>query len=728
MSQRTTRKVASHVIFGYPLQDLPTTELPTRLQIGRHVLFLKEHKSSSNKDIIPQLSQNVIDLWIRAGIPPQPLKNVKVKMTRLMEEGSKASKHGASVEKSRQFMEGLNKLFDIAACQCNDILACDCTKEQKIPARERDFLADQRTVRRMQIGGVDKAVTKMLKKRSARTSRMEERVSEEKKRKIEHEYSVPLAADNMAESTSSSEREETEETNDDWRALEVQRNTKPIPTVALEAERFGVSNRGAAAIATAALIDYGVVSVSDKTNIIDPKKIWRAREHLRERLKKTAEENEEEIVAVFFDGRRDSTLVKEKKNNKWYSRKIIEDHYVLVAEPGTSYLQHITVERGTGQGIANGLYEAISEIGIAESLTAVGADSTPVNTGAKGGAIHLLELLLNRPLQWLICSLHLNELPLRHLCKHLIGPSEGPSQWKGPIGKALTTCETLPLVNFQKISGDPLPVVDLDDISRDQGYLYRIITAIITGVVTEDLIREKPGDMSMARWVTTASRICRLYIATAQPTAELCSLAKFVVVSYGPMWFRIKCEHRCSDGPKHLLQQIKIQKLLPPVVAGITWSVIKRNSYWAHEENVLLAMLADGNEENRKTAVDTIKSIRQHPGTSKTQIREFRSPNITESCQTLKDLLPPVDQCKFEPPMTTKLSNEDLDSFLQHPYEINIPCHSQGVERCVKLVTEASSTVYGRDARDGYIRAVVRSRQCMPSFESKQDFSAPALD
>src|SRR5690349_13959037 len=101
MSQMITPKARSHAVFGNPLQDLPTTELPTPLQISRHFLFLKDRKSSSNKDVIPQISQALIDRWIRAGIPPQPLKNVKTKLIRLMNEGSKASKHGMSIEKSK---------------------------------------------------------------------------------------------------------------------------------------------------------------------------------------------------------------------------------------------------------------------------------------------------------------------------------------------------------------------------------------------------------------------------------------------------------------------------------------------------------------------------------------------------------------------------------------------------------------------------------------------------
>lgn len=49
-------------------------------------------------------------------------------------------------------------------------------------------------------------------------------------------------------------------------------------------------------------------------------------------------------------------------------------------------------------------------------------------------------------------------------------------------------------------------------------------------------------------------------------------------------------------------------------------------------------------------------------------------------------------------------------------------CHTQAVERCVKLVTEASSLVCSSDARDGLIRSRIESRQKMPSFETKRQF------
>ena len=64
------------------------------------------------------------------------------------------------------------------------------------------------------------------------------------------------------------------------------RNVKPITTFALEADRFDVSNRAAAAISAAALVDFGVVSVENRTLIIDSNKVWRARQKLRKNVQK----------------------------------------------------------------------------------------------------------------------------------------------------------------------------------------------------------------------------------------------------------------------------------------------------------------------------------------------------------------------------------------------------------------------------------------------------------
>ena len=85
------------------------------------------------------------------------------------------------------------------------------------------------------------------------------------------------------------------------------------------------------------------------------------------------------------------------------------------------------------------VYEWIVDHGVKESLLAIGGDSTNVNTGCWGGAIQFLEKKIGSKLIWLICALHTNELPLRHLMKELDGPTTSNNKFSGPIGKLITS-------------------------------------------------------------------------------------------------------------------------------------------------------------------------------------------------------------------------------------------------------------------------------------------------
>ena len=198
------------------------------------------------------------------------------------------------------------------------------------------------------------------------------------------------------------------------------------------------------------------------------------------------------------------------------------------------YLDHITLERGTGAEIADRLYKSVKkEKSFGDKLIANEADRTAVNTENKNGAIRLLECHLKRALHSFICSLYVNELQLRHLYKKLIGATESSSQWQGALGKSSETCETLSLSSkgIHRISGGPpfLSELDVKDLIRDQACLYKIIKAIQTGVIDKTFLREKPGPMSHARWLTTACRICRLFVSQDQPCEELHLLTSFVV-------------------------------------------------------------------------------------------------------------------------------------------------------------------------------------------------------
>lgn len=81
-----------------------------------------------------------------------------------------------------------------------------------------------------------------------------------------------------------------------------------------------------------------------------------------------------------------------------------------------------------------------------------------------------------------------------------------------------------------------------------------------------------------------------------------------------------------------------------------------------------------------------------------------------------------------EPPITSLMSEKDLAEIVDDPTKYQqelkeIYCHTQPVERGVKMVTEASSIIADVDKRDGAIRAKIVSRKLMPKFDSKKHFN-----
>jgi hypothetical protein len=105
---------------------------------------------------------------------------------------------------------------------------------------------------------------------------------------------------------------------------------KSLPTLARECDRYGVSNTVGVAIATATLIDYGIVTDDDTSLTVDRSKLWREREQLRKTLllaDQTAEKHE--LSSLYFDGRKDATICMPSVNIK---RQITEEHVCLPEE------------------------------------------------------------------------------------------------------------------------------------------------------------------------------------------------------------------------------------------------------------------------------------------------------------------------------------------------------------------------------------------------------------
>ena len=107
----------------------------------------------------------------------------------------------------------------------------------------------------------------------------------------------------------------------------------------------------------------------------------------------------------------------------------------------------------------------------------------------------------------------------------------------------------------------------------------------------------------------------------------------------------------------------------------------------------------------------------------KVSIRKFVVPSINMDAKTYPDLFNWTTAEFSEPPLTVNFSNEAIKDFIHTPYSPpDIPCHTQAVERGIRVITDAATSVIGQESRDGFIRQKLRSRKDVGYCGSKKDF------
>ena len=154
--------------------------------------------------------------------------------------------------------------------------------------------------------------------------------------------------------------------------------------------------------------------------------------------------------------------------------------------------------------------------------------------------------------------------------------------------------------------------------------------------------------------------------------------------------------------------------------------VIHRNAYFAHPENLLLDMMTDHRQQIRELGLRRVMKARA--AVPRGHIRRFKvheqlNFDAVEYFNMIDWAVCPIS----EPPVIKAMTDAELRDFITTDVTPTVifpkfPCHTQAVERHVKLVTEAAKAVCGQKSRDGFIRARVASRQQMPAFKSKRDF------
>jgi len=421
----------------------------------------------------------------------------------------KYSKRSDYEQKLKEMQEHAEKtLFDICTCKCPTLAegTCNCRpKERKVPQREIKFLLDQRMERKMAIGSVDEEVAQQNLRRLEREARTRLQSSTSAAPMVaddvavagcgyEYEEKAEMAEASQVSSSTSDSSAEDPTYKDSKGNLSKTQMRAALPTFASAAYRTGISSRKATLLASALLEDMGSITKDDLSLVVDKSKIYRAKLKVGKEVQQKDAEDLSPVVALFFDGRKDSTLVNEKVGNTYHRRKTVEEHISLIQEPGSVYIGHTTPLSGKGAALAASITKFFRDHNITlDHLLAAGFDGTPANTGAKDGGLIGLEREIGRALQWLICLLHFNELPLRHLVIKLDGKTTGPNSFSGPIGKAISTCEKKPVVNFTPIPAPWTESVEDVELSTDQSYLLAICKAVSSGICDQSLANRDPG-------------------------------------------------------------------------------------------------------------------------------------------------------------------------------------------------------------------------------------------
>ena len=537
-TQKETEDKIFLVLFGAPA-ILPDTGCLYTLKEVLAAVSLEAGKDTFPSQANYETVEKLVRFKFLQGNPKLPLiseSSATKKMERDMENVRLLDSHKLSAKKKKNLLSRLDKIFDLVLCQCQIVdcgedhdcsgahVLCKCPKEiPRIPDMEAAWLRDQRqrdssNQGKYMMKGIDwkvaaaqqKQLNKIAAKNKAEQNRQAklDKKAEEVEEEVEN-FEMPIAD------------EDDRDTDFEFKSkAQPKQNRTNLNYFIAEVIRYGYSDRGAAALYNAALKTVGKIVDGRDSLAVDKNKIRRARDSFgtKQKLKLATQVGATGgLQCIGADGKRNKKTKQKVTQiiNNCTVEKIVtkpQEHIVYTQEPGGTYLQHseIAPNRGTGQDLADDFLEVVIENNSEASLEAVVADGTNTNTGWRDGCIAHLERKIHpaRPLLWLICQAHGNELPLRALFTHCDGGhgTSGPDSFKGPLGQACTG--DVHLGNIAKFTPISTSLPDLDesvwrDLSRDQKLLYRYAKAIAAGSVSDNLAAQVAGPSNHSRWHTS---------------------------------------------------------------------------------------------------------------------------------------------------------------------------------------------------------------------------------
>ena len=242
--------------------------------------------------------------------------------------------------------------------------------------------------------------------------------------------------------------------------------------------------------------------------------------------------------------------------------------------------------------------------------------------------------------------------------------------------------------------------------------------------LSESMARRSPGKLGYARWLTVGNRILRRYVSEIDPSSNLILLARFVIEVYARSWFAIQSKSSFSEAPIHIFNMIRyVADINDERVTRVCHIVIQHNAFSLHSENMLYAILCDTRPNVRLLAVRRILDLRLTK--SADEFRKFVKPIINFEADEYYLLI--NDHNWIESTLTSNFNSSYMSSLTHQasfaPFTFpRYPCHTQSVERHIRLVSETSGMIACPKMRDGRISITLTEREIMPNFCSKKDF------
>ena len=278
-------------------------------------------------------------------------------------------------------------------------------------------------------------------------------------------------------------------------------------------------------------------------------------------------------------------------------------------------------------------------------------------------------------------------------------------------------------------------------MNTDQNLLYRTCRALIDGVCDSSLARRKIGKISFARWLTLAIRINMCYMSTRKPSTGLVILTKFVVTIYAKLWFESKLRWRATDAPSLYFKAMKLIAKLKdskPKITSEKFQKVKETfergfGYWGHSENILLAMLASENKDERARAVARISTLRgiQRQGQEKEKsaqaedeekedsVRIFQVPKPVYSAQSYEEMIDWDKEQVCPPPYVQFHTDEEIQEYVVTPLKLDVPSNSQHVERFIQVNAKVGTKAVSNRDRNGLVFARQKYQKENPNKENK---------